>query len=48
MMVFDTAPELSERMTSESLSESEAKARELSVGFLYVSQSGEVNTLHRP
>lgn len=47
MMVIDTAPDPSERMTSESLSESEAKAQELSVGFMYVSPSSEINTLRR-
>ena len=45
VMIIDTAPEPSERMTTYSLSESEARARELSVGFLYLSPSDEINTL---
>lgn len=45
MMVIDTAKDLSERMTSESVSRSEARARELSVGFMYLSPSDDINTL---
>ena len=47
VMIVDTAPEPAERKTPKSLSESEARARELSVGFLYVSPSSEINTLRR-
>ena len=47
-MIIDTAPERSEQMTSYGLRESEARARELSVGFLYVSPSDETNTLPSP
>lgn len=45
VMIIDTARELFERMTSYGLGMSEARARELSVGFLYVSPSDEINTL---
>ncbi|CAA9464383.1 MAG: hypothetical protein AVDCRST_MAG25-1324 [uncultured Rubrobacteraceae bacterium] len=45
VMVIDTAPEHSEQMTFYGLRESEARAREVPVGFLYVSPSDEINTL---
>lgn len=45
MMVIDTAPTLSERMTSTGLNEAMAKANELEVAFLYVSATQAINTL---
>jgi hypothetical protein len=45
MMIIDTAPNESERMTQESLRESQAAARALSVGFMYASPQSVINTL---
>lgn len=45
MMIIDTAPELSEQMTSEGLEKSQARAKDLSVEFMYVSQSQQINSL---
>ena len=45
MMVIDTAPIRVERMTSSSLDVSMERARQLDVGFLYLSPDSVVNTI---
>jgi hypothetical protein len=45
VMVIDTAPDSAERMTSESIELSQAAARDLSVGFMYVSPTTERTTV---
>lgn len=44
-MVIDTAREATERMTDQSLKESQAAAKSLAVGFMYLSPEKEINTL---
>ena len=45
VMVIDTAPDANERMTPESLRDSQAAARELSVDFMYVSPINATSTV---
>lgn len=45
VMVIDTAPDAAERMTPESIRGSQAAARELAVGFMYVSPTTATSTM---
>jgi len=45
MMIIDTAPELSERMTPSGLVKAQSKAQDLSVELMYISQSEYINSL---
>lgn len=45
VMIIDTAPEIYERMTQESINASKKSAQDLSVGFMYLSAHSAINTV---